>query len=49
MREVSTFFYILVTNIVINILYPKYKKVSLTIVSSNPEKVLAYFKLINYW
>ncbi|EIE40142.1 YitT family protein [Mycoplasmopsis canis] len=49
MREVSTFFYIIVVNLVINLLYPKYKKVSMTIVSTNPQKVLAYFKLINYW
>ncbi|SJZ62367.1 YitT family protein [Mycoplasmopsis verecunda] len=49
MRELSTFAYLIVTNVVVNILYPKYKKVKLTIISSEPEKVIAYFKLINYW
>ncbi|WLP85596.1 YitT family protein [Mycoplasma seminis] len=49
MRELSTFAYLIVTNIVVSILYPKYKKVKLTIISNEPEKVLAYFKLINYW
>ncbi|MFV8413947.1 YitT family protein [Mycoplasma sp. Z355B] len=49
MRELSTFAYLLVTNFVVSILYPKYKKVKLTIISTQPEKVIAYFKLINYW
>ncbi|WP_246051804.1 YitT family protein [Mycoplasma nasistruthionis] len=49
MRELSTFCYLVVTNLIINILYPKYKKVQLTIVTNEPEKVVAYFKLINYW
>ncbi|MFV8418841.1 YitT family protein [Mycoplasma sp. CR] len=49
MRELSTFAYLLVTNFVVSLLYPKYKKVKLTIISSEPEKVIAYFKLINYW
>ncbi|WP_051521857.1 YitT family protein [Mycoplasma leonicaptivi] len=49
MREICTFWYIVVTNSVINMLYPKYKKVEMTIISPKPEKVIAYFKLINYW
>ncbi|QNM93395.1 YitT family protein [Mycoplasma sp. Pen4] len=49
MRELSTFVYLILTNVVINILYPKYKKVKLTIISAEPEKVIAYFKIINYW
>ncbi|EFF41540.1 YitT family protein [Mycoplasmopsis alligatoris] len=49
MRELSTFAYILVTNVVLNILYPKYKKVVLSISCSDPAKVLAYLKLIKYW
>ncbi|MHA0273071.1 YitT family protein [Mycoplasma sp. 48589B] len=49
MRELSTYAYLLVTNFVVSLLYPKYKKVKLTIISSEPEKVIAYFKLINYW
>lgn len=49
MREITTFLYIIVVNLVVNLLYPKYKKVEMTIVSSNPEMVIAYFKLINFW
>ncbi|WP_322908182.1 YitT family protein [Mycoplasmopsis felis] len=49
MRELTTFLYILVVNLFIDLIYPKYKKVSLTIISSDPQKILAYFKLINYW
>ncbi|MEA4276344.1 YitT family protein [Mycoplasma sp. 21DD0573] len=49
MRELSTFSYLIVTNLVVGMLYPKYKKVNLTIISSNPERIIAYFKLINYW
>ncbi|WP_435129916.1 YitT family protein [Mycoplasma sp. 6243] len=48
-RELTTFLYILIVNVFIDILYPKYKKVDVTIISCNPEKVLAYFRLINYW
>ncbi|WP_426461140.1 YitT family protein [Mycoplasma hafezii] len=49
MRELSTFAYILVSNVIVNIMYPKYKKMKLTIISAEPEKVLAYFNLIGYW
>ncbi|QGZ97369.1 hypothetical protein GE118_00945 [Mycoplasma sp. NEAQ87857] len=49
MREISTFIYILFSTIVVNLLYPKYKKIKLTIISSEPHKIIAYFKLINYW
>lgn len=49
MRELSTFTYLVVNNLIVNLLYPKYKKVKLSISCSNPTKVLAYFKLINYW
>ncbi|MBW0594607.1 YitT family protein [Mycoplasmopsis anatis] len=49
MRELSTFVYLVVNNLIVNLLYPKYKKVKLSISCSNPTKVLAYFKLINYW
>lgn len=49
MRELSTFFYILVNNLVLGIIYPKYKKVKLSISCADPANVLAYFKLINYW
>ncbi|VEU70116.1 YitT family protein [Mycoplasmopsis glycophila] len=48
-RELSTFSYIVISNLVVNKLYPKYKKINLTIISSEPEKIIAYFKLINYW
>ncbi|VEU58487.1 YitT family protein [Mycoplasmopsis gallinacea] len=49
MRELSTFTYIITTNLTVNLLYPKYKKTSLVIVSSDPKQIMAYFKLINYW
>ncbi|WP_406614233.1 YitT family protein [Mycoplasma corogypsi] len=49
MREISTFLYIAVSNVVVNILYPKYKKMRMTIVSNDPQKIIAYFKVINYW
>ncbi|WP_051789155.1 YitT family protein [Mycoplasma buteonis] len=49
MRELSTFAYILVSNLIVNVLYPKYKKMKLTIISQDPQKVIAYFNLINYW
>ncbi|TDV23249.1 putative 5xTM membrane YitT family protein [Mycoplasmopsis mustelae] len=48
-RELTTFLYILVVNVFIDIIYPKYKKVNVTIVCSDPAKVLVYFKLIDYW
>ncbi|MEE3928075.1 YitT family protein [Mycoplasmopsis ciconiae] len=49
MRELSTFMYIAVNGLIINLVYPKYAKVKVTISCSNPEKVLGYLKLINYW
>ncbi|RIV16799.1 YitT family protein [Mycoplasmopsis gallopavonis] len=48
-REISTFSYIVVSNLVVNKLYPKYKKIKMTIISSEPQKIIAYFNLINYW
>ncbi|UUD35660.1 YitT family protein [Mycoplasmopsis caviae] len=50
MREFTTFFYIFIVNILINLTYPKYKKVSLEISSvTYPSSVLTYFRKINYW
>ncbi|VEU76524.1 YitT family protein [Mycoplasmopsis columboralis] len=48
-RELSTFLYILISNLVVGILYPKYKKMKMTIISSDINKVIAYLKLIEYW
>ncbi|WAM09531.1 hypothetical protein ONA24_06065 [Mycoplasmopsis cynos] len=48
-REVGTILYVFIINIMINLIYPKYKKISMTIVCQDPEKVLTYFKLIKYW
>lgn len=49
MREISTFVYIILVNLTVNILYPKYKKVFVSISCSDPSKVLGYLKLVNYW
>ncbi|QKT05742.1 YitT family protein [Mycoplasma sp. OR1901] len=48
-REISTFIYVFVINYVVDLMYPKYKKVTLSIVSNTPDKILGYFKLIDYW
>ncbi|WP_406615311.1 DUF2179 domain-containing protein [Mycoplasmopsis hyopharyngis] len=49
MRELSTLLYILINNIVLSIIYPKYAKVQLEISCSNYENILKYFKRINFW
>ncbi|WP_338822857.1 YitT family protein [Mycoplasmopsis felifaucium] len=49
LREVSSFLYIVINNIVLNIIYPKYKKVSLEISCKNPDNVIKYFKDVKYW
>ncbi|UUM20021.1 MULTISPECIES: YitT family protein [unclassified Mycoplasma] len=48
-RELSTFTYILISNIVISIIYPKYKKLKLVIVSDQMDKIVQYFNTIHYW
>ncbi|VEU75096.1 Uncharacterized BCR, YitT family COG1284 [Mycoplasmopsis maculosa] len=49
LREISTFMYIVVNNIIISIIYPKYKKVEVQISCKNPSKIIKYFKKIKYW
>ncbi|WP_029512956.1 YitT family protein [Mycoplasmopsis iners] len=49
MREISTILYILIVNTLVGFIYPKYKKVSLEISCSNPNKVITYLKAIKYW
>lgn len=49
MREFTTLLYIIIHNILIEVIYPKYKKVTLEISTHNPEIVLDYFKSVNYW
>ncbi|BAW18499.1 ABC transporter permease [Mycoplasmopsis bovigenitalium] len=50
MREVTSFLYIAVVNLLVGLLYPKYKKVEIQIsCSPNSEIVLNYFKDIQYW
>lgn len=49
LREVSTFLYILINNVVLNIIYPKYKKVTLEISCKDPKEFVKYFKDIKYW
>ncbi|QZE12569.1 YitT family protein [Mycoplasma sp. Ms02] len=49
MSEISTLAYILINNTVVNLIYPKYKKVKMTISCADPTNILAYLRLINYW
>ncbi|WP_051677985.1 YitT family protein [Mycoplasmopsis opalescens] len=49
-REFSTMLYILVIVSIMEIFYPKYKKVSMEIsCGNNYEKVVEYFASVNYW
>ncbi|WP_027120336.1 YitT family protein [Mycoplasmopsis lipofaciens] len=49
MREFSTIIYIFIVNGLIAIIYPKYKKVTMSISTKDPELVLDYLKEIKYW
>ncbi|MGP1451786.1 MAG: YitT family protein [Metamycoplasmataceae bacterium] len=49
MRELSTLLYILINNIVLTLIYPKYAKVQFEVSCSNPDVILRYFKKINFW
>ncbi|OAB48715.1 YitT family protein [Mycoplasmopsis gallinarum] len=49
MSEITTIIYIFVVNTIVAIIYPKYKKVSVSIASSNPNLIIKYLKHINYW
>ncbi|MBZ4195132.1 YitT family protein [Mycoplasma tauri] len=49
LREFSTILYIIINNVLLGILYPKYKKVTLEISCKNPEDILQYLKDIKYW
>ncbi len=44
----STFAYIFFNNIIINMLYPKYKKIKVTMTLKNPDKILAWLKETGY-
>ncbi|WP_029513489.1 YitT family protein [Mycoplasmopsis primatum] len=48
-REFATILYIMINNVVLNILYPKYKKVSIEISTRNLDIFTNYFKQIKYW
>lgn len=48
-QSISTLIYVLTIDIVVQRVYPKYKKVQLTIFTDSPEDVVAYFDHINYW
>ncbi|UUM20020.1 MULTISPECIES: DUF2179 domain-containing protein [unclassified Mycoplasma] len=48
-RELATFFFVLVASGVIHIVYPKYKKMKMVIVSSDLDQIVAYFSTIEYW
>ncbi|WP_033161329.1 YitT family protein [[Mycoplasma] collis] len=45
----STITYIFVNSYFLNIIYPKYKKVEIDIYTTEPVKIIDYFKKINYW
>lgn len=49
MRELSTLLYIVINNTILALVYPKYKKVKLSISCNNPDAILKYFKQINFW
>ncbi|WGI36954.1 YitT family protein [Mesomycoplasma lagogenitalium] len=46
---ISTLIYIFMTSSIVNIIYPKYKKVCISIYTTEPEKISAHLKNINYW
>ncbi|MGZ9454152.1 YitT family protein [Mycoplasma sp. AC157] len=48
-QVVSTIMYIFLTSMIVNLIYPKYKKVELTFHTSEPEKILAHLKVMKYW
>ncbi|QJR44419.1 YitT family protein [Mycoplasma miroungirhinis] len=48
-RCLSTVFYISFYNLIINFIYPKYKKIKIEIYSSKIDVICAHFKAINYW
>ncbi|MCU4117421.1 YitT family protein [Mycoplasma zalophi] len=48
-RCISTVFYIGFYNLIINFIYPKYKKVKIEIYSSKINDICVHFKDINYW
>ncbi|UWD34115.1 YitT family protein [Mesomycoplasma molare] len=48
-QVISTILYIFITSIIVNLIYPKYKKVAITIYCSEPQKIMNHLKEINYW
>ncbi|MDZ7293080.1 YitT family protein [Mycoplasmopsis pulmonis] len=49
MQMIGSFSYIVIVSLVVNILYPKYKKVKLSISTTNLAKIQEYFKEVKYW
>ncbi|WP_412031647.1 YitT family protein [Metamycoplasma buccale] len=49
LRTVSTVIYIFVYNGMVEILYPKYKKIKIEIYTKKPAEVIYHLKEINYW
>lgn len=47
--SISTVIYIIIIDVVVERIYPKYKKVKLTIYTDNPQDVVAYLDYIGYW
>ncbi|MBN3534561.1 YitT family protein [Mycoplasma procyoni] len=48
-QVVSTMIYIFLTSIVVNWIFPKYKKVSISFYTAEPEKIVAHLKNMRYW
>ena len=48
-QTICTYLYILLNGFVINLIYPKYKKVKLRIDTKDPEKITSFFKTIGFW
>lgn len=49
MRELSAFLYLINNCFLLNLLYPKYKKVCIEISCKDPNKFIEYFKDVKYW
>ncbi|UUD37055.1 Uncharacterized BCR, YitT family COG1284 [Mycoplasmopsis californica] len=46
---ITTIIYVFILTTVVDLIYPKYKKVQLQIYTDNPQDIVRYFDYINYW
>ncbi|TPE58062.1 DUF2179 domain-containing protein [[Mycoplasma] falconis] len=49
LRIISSFGYIFLYTAIIELIYPKYKKVKIDVYTKKPDLVISHFKNINYW